>query len=228
MYEFSADAYVLRYGWLAAARAASYSVMAVVLVIQARTFHDDFGIGFFLILALWLAGYAVVELRRAVSRAVVFAVDQAGISFGTNGVQELVPWEQISSVELFVESARRYAIAGRLYRCVGVRSPGSQQVSRAGNGPAGADLPDWARQYYLDTRRPDLIPGVDGTIRYAYRRITGWQINRKQLAAAVCRFAPAVPVINGLNYPPPFMADAARRARRLGTGGRRWRRAGAL
>jgi len=230
MTEFSADAYVVRYGWPAASRAVSCLIVAAVLVVQyLQEPHHDVG-GWFippLVVSLVLLGSAVFELRRVASRVVVFAVDQAGIYFGTKGVQELVPWAEICSVELFVES-RRTGRLGASYRCVGVRSPGSKQVSRAGNGRTADDLADWAQQYYLDISRPELIPGADGTIRYAYRRMTSWLVNRHKLVAAVYRFAPAVPVINGLNYPPPFLADAAKRARRSGTGGGRDAVAGAL
>src|SRR5580698_6902807 len=102
MFEFSADAYVMRYGWQAAARAAVYLFVAAVFIVQdVRTPHGDFDLWSIFILAflLVLAGYAVADLRRAVSRAVVVAVDQAGIYFGANGMPELVPWDQICSVE---------------------------------------------------------------------------------------------------------------------------------
>jgi len=77
-------------------------------------------------------------------------------------------------------------------------------------------MPEEARQYYLQAGRPDLIPGADGTIRFAYRRMSGWRVNPAQLAAAVSRFAPDVPVISGMNYPPPMSTAEALAVRRTG------------
>jgi hypothetical protein len=49
---------------------------------------------------------------------------------------------------------------------------------------------------------PSLIPGSDGTIRYANRRMTGWRVNRPRLAQAVQRYAAGAPLIDRPRYPP--------------------------
>jgi hypothetical protein len=108
----------------------------------------------------------------AIQRKVVFAVDGRGVFFGDGLTQQRVPWSEICAVELF----REHTQGGRaqtVYRCVGVRSPGTRQTPRSGNGPAAQPLPDRGAEAILKAGRPDLIPGYDGTIRYAYRRMTG-------------------------------------------------------
>jgi hypothetical protein len=213
---FPADAYLVRFGKLAAARGAGCLLAGAAVIAYAILAHGHvIGDVLLTILAAGVAGYGVTELRKAARREVAFAVDQAGIYFGSEAIKDRVPWQVVCSVEFFTERVS----SGRstsTYRCVGVRSLGSAQHARAGNGPAAQPLPEKARQYYLSAGRPDLIPGADGTIRYAYRRMSGWRVNPAQLAAAVNHFAPGVPVINGPSYPPPITgaeAMAARRAR---------------
>jgi hypothetical protein len=111
-----------------------------------------------------------------------------------------------------------------VYRCIGVRATGTRQVRRPGSGPAAAPQTPAAVRYYIDAGRADLVDGADGTIRYAYRRMSGWRVSRADLAAAVWRFAPDVAVIEGPDYPPPVrLADAtdAWRQRRTGRKPRR-------
>jgi hypothetical protein len=213
---FPADAYLVRYGGVAAARGASCLLAAAAIIADAILVHGHIiGDVLLALLAAGVAWYGVTELRKAARREVALAVDQAGIYFGSETLKDRVPWRVICSVEFFTERVS----GGRstsTYRCVGVRSPGSTQHVRAGNGPAAQPLPEKARQYYLRAGRPDLIPGADGTIRYAYRRMSGWRVNPAQLAAAVSRFAPGVPVISGMNYPPSVTPAEAVAARRTG------------
>ena len=150
----------------------------------------------------------------AVQRKVVFAVDGQGVFFGDGPAAERVPWSVICAVELFSE---RTQAARSRYRCVGVRSLGTRQVPRPRSGPAAQPFPERGARTILRAGRPDLIPGYDGTIRYAYRRMTGWRVNRAQLSRAVHRYAAQVPVIDGPRYPPALSwGDARTRGRRAG------------
>jgi hypothetical protein len=90
-------------------------------------------------------------------------------------------------------------------------------VPRPGSGRAAQPLPERAAEAILRAGRPDLIPGYDGTIRYAYRRMSGWRVSRARLAQAVQRYAPQVPVIKGPGYPPALTWSDAFRLRRHGT-----------
>jgi hypothetical protein len=92
--------------------------------------------------------------------------------------------------------------------------PWDEPAAPAGNGPAAQPLPERAAEAVLRAGRPDLIPGYDGTIRYAYRRMTGWRVNRARLAGAVRRYAPRVPVIDGPGYPPALRWGDALAGRR--------------
>jgi hypothetical protein len=163
-------------------------------------------------------GYVVRQRwRRLVGRReIVFAVHAGGVYFGS-GQPETVPWDLIRAVELFRETETHLGASASVYQCIGVRATGTRQDRRPGSGPAAAPQTPAAVRYYLDAGRPDLVDGADGTIRYAYRRMTGWRVSRADLAAAVWRFAPDVAVTDGPDYPPPVrLADttAARRQRK--------------
>jgi hypothetical protein len=150
------------------------------------------------------------KLGQALQRQAVFAVGPDGIFFGAEGDQDqvTVPWGQICAVELFRERAGR---GGASYRCVGVRTPGTRQVRRAGSGAAAQPLPERSVAHLLGSGRPDLVPGADGTVRLAYRRMSGWRIRRAGLTEAVRRYAPGVPVVDSPGWPPALSwADAHR------------------
>ena len=148
--------------------------------------------------------------RRLVGRrGVVFAVHAGGVYFGSGRPQETVPWDVIRAVELFRETESHLGASASVYRCIGVRATGTRQVRRPGSGPAAAPQTPATVRYYVDAGRPDLVDGADGTVRYAYRRMSGWRVSRADLAAAIWRFAPDVAVIDGLDYPPPVkLTDA--------------------
>ncbi len=59
-----------------------------------------------------------------------------------------------------------------------------------------------------------VIGFLFATIRYAYRRMSGWRVDPQRLAVAVASYAPSVPVINGQNYPPRLSPGDAQTARR--------------
>lgn len=55
-----------------------------------------------------------------------------------------------------------YVVRYSRYRCIGVRSLGTRQTHRPGNGSAASPLGQRAEQYCIDAGRPDVIPGADG------------------------------------------------------------------
>jgi hypothetical protein len=214
---FDPGAYVVRYGGRALLRAAAYLLGGLAIIVFVIAVHKPVvGVVIALIVAAILLGAGVFELGRVARRQVAFAAHQGGVYFGSASVKDNVPWSQICAVEFFTElfSTTR---SRRKHRCIGVRSLGSTQVARAGNGRAAQPWPLHSIRYMIDAGRPDLIPGADGTIRYAYRQMTGWRADRALVAAAVARYAPGLPVVNGMNFPPPLTradAFAARRNRR--------------
>ena len=214
---FDPDAYVVRAGWrgvgvmLAALLGWTGLSVGMLFADHLRYAVPRIAIvGVFEVVFLAETGRRV---RLAVQRQVVFAVDGRGVFFGDGLTRQLVPWSQICAIELFTEHIRG-GRAETVYRCVGVRSPGTRQTPRPGNGPAAQPFPQRGAETILRAGRPDLIPGYDGTIRYAYRRMTGWRVNRMRLTHAVRRFAERVPVIDGPRYPPALNWSDGRALRR--------------
>ena len=214
---FDPAAYVVRYGGRARLRAVACLLGGLAIIGFVVFVHKSVvAVVIALIIALILLGVAALDLGKVVGREVAFAVHQGGVYFGSEAVKDNVPWSQICAVEFFTDTSTTSRSQNK-YRCIGVRSLGTQQTSRPGNGRAARPLPERSVQYLIDAGRPDLIPGADGSIRYAYRQMTGWRVDRAQVAAAVARYAPGLPMVNGPNYPPPLTgADAfvARRTRR--------------
>ena len=208
------DAYVVRYGGRGMLRGlAGLLVTAAIVaycVVYPRSVVSQI-IGF--VFAAGILFASLVELRKAGRREIVFAVHPGGVYFGSDVIKDDVPWSRICAVELFTEYVSGFK-SGSWYKCVGVRSPGTRQISRPGNGPAMWGATDRELRYFVDANRADLLPGADGTIRYAYRRMSGWRLDPQRLAVAVARYAPSVPVINGQNYPPRLSPGDAQTARR--------------
>ena len=210
-------AYVVRYGGRAALRAVACLLGGVAIICFVILVHKSLvAVVIALIIAVVLLGVAAAGLGKVVGREVAFAVHPGGVYFGSAAVKDNVPWSQICAVEFFTETYSTSRSQNR-YRCVGVRSPGTRQIARPGNGKAAQPWPERSIQYMIDAGRPDLIPGADGSIRYAYRQMTGWRVDRALVVAAVARYAPGLPVVNGPDYPPAVTraeAFAARRNRR--------------
>jgi hypothetical protein len=214
---FDPDAYVVRAGWR------GFGVMLVALLgwtgLSVGALYADhltYAVPKIAILGVFEVVFLAETGRRAwlaIQRKIVFAVDGQGVFFGDGLTQQRVPWSTICAVELFTE--RIHSGRGQtVYRCVGVRSPGTRQTPRPGNGPAAQPLPERGAEAILRAGRPDLIPGYDGTIRYAYRRMSGWRVNRMRLAHAVTRYAARVPVIDGPRYPPALTWSDGRALKR--------------
>ncbi|MTE16333.1 hypothetical protein [Nocardia aurantiaca] len=154
--------------------------------------------------------------RHGLRGEIMFAVHSAGIYFGAAAASpaQTVPWSRICAVELFTETTSSPR-SQSTYRCIGVRARGTTQPSHG--GPAARPIPESSARILRGAGRPDLIPGADGTIRWAYRRMSGWRVSRARLSAAVARHAPQVPVIDGPSWPPALTwseALAARKSRR--------------
>jgi hypothetical protein len=202
---FDPDAYVVRTGWrgFAAILLALLGWTALGMAVLFER-HLTYVVPKAVILGVFEIVFLTETIRRAVlaaRRNVVFVVDGQGVWFGDGLTHQRVPWSMICAVELFSERTQS-ARSAMVYRCVGVRTPGTRQTSRPGNGPAAQPFPERGVDAILRAGRPDLIPGHDGTIRYAYRRMTGWRVNRMRLTHAVRRYAAQVPVIDGPGYPP--------------------------
>jgi hypothetical protein len=211
-----AGGYVVRHGW----RGFLGSVLGLLAwtgigVLGWRAHLAHLGTRAVLVAVAVEAAFLIAcgrKLGQALQREAVFAVGPDGIFFGAEGDQGpvTIPWSQVCAVELFRERVRA-GRGGSSYRCVGVRTPGSRQVPRAGSGAAAQPLPERSVAHLLGAGRPDLVPGADGTIRLAYRRMGGWRVRRASLAEAVRRYAPGVPVVDSPGWPPALSwADAHR------------------
>jgi hypothetical protein len=209
--------YVVRHGWRGfAGSAAGLLAWSALSVLAWRAHLPSVGSRGILVVAAVEAAFVVAcatKLRQALQRRALFAVGPDGIFFATACDEDpvTIPWSQVSAVELFRERVRS-GRGGSAYRCVGVRTPGARQIRRAGSGPAAQPLPEPAEAYLLRAGRPDLIPGADGTIRLAYRRMSGWRVSRPGLTEAVHRYAPGVPVLDSPAWPPAVSWGEAHRA----------------
>jgi hypothetical protein len=214
---FDPGAYVVQFGGRELVRAVGCLLGGLAVIVLAILGHKAVLTDVIAALvAAVLIGVGIADLGNVIRRRVAFAVHQGGVYFGSDRVKDNVPWSQICAIEFFTEIVTG-SRASNKYRCIGVRSLGTTQLARPGNGRAAQPFAQRSVQYLLDGGRPDLIPGADGTIRYAYRQMTGWRADQAQVTAAVARYAPGLPVVNGPNYPPSFTradAFAARRNRR--------------
>jgi hypothetical protein len=206
--------YVVRHGWRGFLGNAAGLLAWTGLALAGRAGHWPHagGRGLLVVLAVEIAFVVAcaTQLRLALGRQVAFAVRGDGIFFGSGAEPQVIPWSEVCAVELFRERLPRGGSRAS-YRCVGVRAPGTSQVPQAGSGAAAQPLPDRSAARLLESGRPDLIPGADGTIRLAYRRMTGWRVSRARLTRAVRQHAPAVAVIDGPDWPPGLSwADAHR------------------
>jgi hypothetical protein len=117
------------------------------------------------------------EIARAAQREVLFAVYADGVYFGAGVLKEDVPWELICAVEIFTEPQRIRGIPPSP-TCVGVRVvDDSPAVEVAGQAPFCAGR------------------------RSAYRRMSGWRLDRARLIGAVHAYAPGLPVIDSRQRP---------------------------
>jgi hypothetical protein len=211
-----AGGYLVRHGWRGfLGSAVGLLAWTGIGVLGWRSHLPDLGTRAVLVAVAVEAAFLVAcgtKLRQALERRVVFAVGPDGVFFGTEGDQGQVTvrWDRICAVELFRERVRA-GRGGSSYRCVGVRTPGTHQVPRAGSGAAAQPLPEPGTAHLLKAGRPDLIPGADGTIRLMYRRMSGWRVRRAGLTEAVRCYAPGVPVVDSPAWPPALSwADAHR------------------
>src|SRR3984957_9940447 len=159
MDEFDPDAYVVRAGWrgFGAMLAALLGWTALSVGVLLYPHHLTDAAAKIAILAVLEVVFLAETGRRAwlaIQRKVVFAVDGRGGFFGDGLTQRRVPWSEICGVELFKERTRG-GRAQTVSPCVGVRSPGTRQTPRPGNGPASQPLPERGAEAILRAGRPD-------------------------------------------------------------------------
>jgi len=175
--EFIGGEYVVRYG-LRRFRGALMGLLVwtgFVFLVAANA--NSPGIASAIGLALGELGLLAgcgYEIARVARREVLFAVYADGVYFGAGVLKEDVPWELICAVEIFREPPRiRGLLSSR--SCVGVRV-----------------VADNSR-----TAEPPSEPAIYAGRRSAYRRMSGWRVDRARLADAVHAYAPGLPVIDG-------------------------------
>ena len=135
-----------------------------------------------IILAAFIAqGAGVIDLAR---RTISFRADHDGILLGAvpdklsvrRGSALFIPWADVERIILYPASprgpARRAAV-----QCIGVQR-------RAAAAPLS-----WGNEQ---------APGcpVPRVAAWATRKITGWQLDRGRLAAAVAAVAPGIPILD--------------------------------
>jgi hypothetical protein len=159
--EFTRDDYVVRTGW----RGVWLSLLGLLgwIALSVGLWLAHWRPGAWRDLVLLAVGAALLaeclrRVRLALQRKVVFAVHSRGIYFGDGPGPQDVPWSRICAVELFKERIPQFK-SQTVYHCIGVRSPGTRQVQRPGNGPAAQPVPDRSVAFILGAGRPDLIPG---------------------------------------------------------------------
>jgi hypothetical protein len=210
---FTRDDYVVRTGsrgfWLVLLGVLGWTALTVGAWLANRGVATDVVLVVFEVVFI---AECARRARLAIQRKVVFAVYSRGIFFGGDGSQETVPWSRICAVEFFNERVLQVK-SQTIYHCVGVRSLGTAPVKGPGNGHAAQPVPGWSIPRQLNLGRADLIPGGDGTVRHAYRRMDGWRVNQARLTKAVHRYAPAIPVIDGPDYPASLSQGEALQAK---------------
>ena len=214
---FTDGDYVVRFGWRGLAGSVASALIWAALLVYVVIRSDSA-----LLLAGVVAGEIVLVLvvardaLRLRRREVLFAVHRDGVFFGSDAVLDDVPWHLVRAVELFVERVPS-GRSQQVHHCIAVRTAGTRPVARAGNAPGAGRVPRASARYFDDAGRRDLLPGADGTIRWACRRMTGWRVDRNRLEDALRRYAPDVTIIDGPDWPPALSvsdAMAAGRARR--------------
>lgn len=217
----TADDYVVRYG-LRGFRGALcglvlWSGLASVIVVRSTGPSIPTAVALALGEVGLLAACAV-EIWRAARREIVFAVSQDGVYFGPGmprdgQLAEAVPWEQISAIELFTEKVPVRGIRSS-YRCVGVLV--REDAGPAGSGPglhgnqahgsrAGGSVLEADRTGRTGRSSEGSVSGV----LFAYRRMSGWRVNRGRLSAAVRQYAPSVRIIGEQTIMPPWIRGQA-------------------
>lgn len=172
--------YEARYGWdrrTTAVVATAAVFTAVLPMTDASPVLRVLGIVLF-------GGGGLLMAVNALSRKVAFRVDGTGVLLGGSPARYAattahVPWQDIAAVVLW----RQGTAAGMPW--VGVaRHPGSEPLPGPGQGRAA----------HATVRA--LVPHVPADVTLASRAVTGWRLDREQLAAAVTHFAPDVPVVD--------------------------------
>lgn len=136
---------------------------------------------------VFFGGGGVLLLVIALSRKVALRVDGSGITLGGSPLRYAattahVPWRDIEAVVLW-----RQVFAQNLPYLGVLRPDGSPPLPGAIGGRAGQVL----------VRAGRAVAGApDDRLVTSCRAISGWQVDTGQLAVALRRFAPDVPLID--------------------------------
>jgi hypothetical protein len=136
---------------------------------------------------VFFGGGGVLLLVVALSRKVALRVDGAGITLGGSPLRYAattahVPWRDIQAVVLW----RQDRAQGLPY--LGVLRPD-------GSPPLPGAIGGWARQVLMWVGRA-VAGAPDDRLVTSCRSISGWRLDTGQLAVALRRFAPDVPLID--------------------------------
>lgn len=170
--------YEERYAW---SRRTTSVVIGGVLAVAVSA-----GVAMPLLPAMVLFGAGLLAVAWGLlSRRVALRVDAAGVTLGGSplryrGTTVLVAWTDIMTVVLW----QQVRLDGALVQYLGLqRRPGT------------APLPEPARRRGRDTAA-GLAPALPAEVIMASRAVTGWRLNRRDLARAVAGFAPETRVLD--------------------------------
>ena len=137
---FEPGAYIVRYGGRLVLRAITLpcSVAWRSSVFVVLMHKSVVAVVIALIIALVLLGVAGVDLGKVTGREVAFAVHRGGVYFGSDPVKDDVPWSPVVWSSFFTDTFTNEPIPDQNSGVIGVRSLGTQQTARPGNGRAGS------------------------------------------------------------------------------------------
>ncbi|MDX3095700.1 hypothetical protein PV703_14095 [Streptomyces sp. ME01-24h] len=134
---------------------------------------------------LLFGGGGLVMAAQSLTRKVALRIDATGVLLGGSPLRyrattAQVPWEDITAVVLW----RQRVAHGQRLPWIGLaRREGAPPLPGAGQGPMGR------------AAAGALVP-VPFDLLMASRRIGGWRLDRRRLAAALEHFAPGVPLVD--------------------------------
>jgi hypothetical protein len=133
-----------------------------------------------IVMVVFFGGGGLLSVLTAASRKVALRVDASGVTLGGSpfryaATTEHVPWSDVNAIVLWHQQVRTarlpyFGIERRPEAFVPWSSGLGESISRR------------------------LVPHVPADVARFSRPMTGWRVNRQQLAAAVERFSPGTPI----------------------------------